>query len=327
MYSLNTASLVNLLGFSVGLALYALLLAMVFRHRRKDLKVDRLLLLTAALGIVWNAGELIAFIWRDSASVQFPPVLVAISFAALGFLPSVVVHAAVSNRNDSIIITVGAYSLSLFAAFLHVYSSLINGTAPSNLALQILTIGSIALIGGLLFLNFKEKLANKTVWTAALLIFALSALHLSTTTEGNSWVVELISHQSSLPLVLAILFQHYRFAFADLFLKRALSLLLLALTVFSLFIFVAEPLRAFHIEHDEHDATANGILLVLWTATALFYPVLHKFSIWLVDAVFLKRVDYEALQLKLSAEIEKTETVESVLDKCQQIAFKSLDGR
>ncbi len=30
----NTASLINLLGFTVGMALYALLLAMVIRHRQ-----------------------------------------------------------------------------------------------------------------------------------------------------------------------------------------------------------------------------------------------------------------------------------------------------
>jgi hypothetical protein len=34
MNTLNAASLVNLLGFTVGIALYALLLAMIVRHRR-----------------------------------------------------------------------------------------------------------------------------------------------------------------------------------------------------------------------------------------------------------------------------------------------------
>lgn len=327
MYSINTASLVNLLGFAVGLALYSLLLAMVVRHRRKDSKIDLLLLLTSALGIIWNAGELFAFVWKDFATSLLPPAFDAISYAALGFLPSVVVHAAVGKRKNSRIITAFAYGLSAFAALLHLHSAFENSVAPSNLALLLLTFGSIALIGGLLFLNYRQKIENKTVWTTALLIFSLSALHLSAKTEGNSWVIELISHQSSLPLVLAILFQHYRFAFADLFLKRALSLLILALTVFALFIFVAEPLRSLHLEHEEHDATANGILLVLWIATALFYPILHKASVWLVDNVLLKRVSYEVLQNQMLNEIEKIETVELVLDNVTQRLSEALTAK
>ncbi len=327
MYSINTASLVNLLGFAVGLALYSLLLAMVFRHRRKDSKIDLLLLLTSALGIIWNAGELFSFVWKDFATSSLPSVFEAITYSALGFLPSVVVHAAVGDRKNSKIITAFAYGLSLFAALLHFYSAFVNAAAPSNLALQLLTIGSIALIGGLLILNSKQKIENKAVWTTALLIFSLSALHLSAKTEASSWIVELISHQSSLPLVLAILFQHYRFAFADLFLKRALSLLFLTLAVFALFIFVAEPLRSLHFEHEEHDATANGILLVLWIATALFYPILHKASVWLVDNVFLKRVSYEVLQNQLLNEIEKTETVELVLDKVTKSLSEALTAK
>ena len=327
MYSLNTASLINLLGFAVGVALYALLFVMVLRHRKPNSKIDLLLLLTAILGILWNAGELFAFVWKDFAANQFPPILVAVSFSALGFLPSVVVNSAENERKNSRILTIAAYGLSIFAAFLHFQSALLYGIAPSNLALQILTFGSIALIAGLLFFNFKQKLENKTVWIAALLVFALSALHLSAKTEESSWIVELIAHQSSLPLVLAILFQDFRFAFADLFLKRALSLLLLALTAFSLYIFVAEPLRSLHINHEENDALATGVLLLLWIATALFYPVLHKFSVWLVDKIILNRVSYENLQGEIAQNIEKYETIDLVLDDISRNLSNALTAR
>ena len=99
------------------------------------------------------------------------------------------------------------------------------------------------------------------------------------------------------------------------FLKRALSLLLLALTAFSLYIFVAEPLRSFHASHDENDVLAIGELLLLWMATALFYPLLHKFSVWLVDKIILNRVSYENLQREIAQNIEKQETIEAVLDE------------
>lgn len=327
MYSLNTASLINLLGFAVGIALYALLFVMVLRHKRKDSKIDLLLLLTAVLGILWNTGELFTSVWEDFARNPFPPILVAVSFSALGFLPSVVVNSAENEKKDSRILTFAAYGLSGFAALLHFQSALYYKIAPSNLALQILTFGSIALIIGLLIFNFKQKLENKTVWITALLIFAASALHLSTKTEDSSWFIELVAHQSSLPLVLAILFQDYRFAFADLFLKRALSLLLLALTALSLYIFVARPLEFLHTTHEENDPLETGILLLLWIATALFYPVLHKFSVWLVDKILLKRVSYENLQREIAQKIEKYETIELVLDNISGNLADALTAR
>lgn len=327
MYPLNTASLINLIGFAVGVALYALLLMMVVRHRRRNSKVDMLLLLTGVLGILWNAGELFAFIWRDFVQSPISPILVAVSFSALGFLPSVVVHSAESEKKDSRILTIAAYGLSIFAAALHFQSAIFYGITPSNLGLQILTFGSIALLVGLLVFNFRQKLENKTVWITALLIFAVSALHLSSKTEESFWLVELIAHQSSLPLVLAILFQDYRFAFADLFLKRALSLLLVALTAFSLYIFVAEPLRSFHVSHDENDVLAIGVLLLLWIATALFYPLLHKFSVWLVDKIILKRVSYETLQREIAQKIEKQETIEEILDEVRTRLSEALTAR
>lgn len=93
MNSLNAASLINLLGFTVGVALYALLLAMVVRRRRAKDKFpfDWLLFATAVLGILWNVGELSVFIWQDFSIGRVSPVLLAISYSTLGFLPSVVV--------------------------------------------------------------------------------------------------------------------------------------------------------------------------------------------------------------------------------------------
>ncbi|HLM02214.1 MAG TPA: hypothetical protein VK400_14260, partial [Pyrinomonadaceae bacterium] len=92
MNGLNTASLINLLGFTVGIALYALLPAMVMRHRksRRFSSPDFLLLATGLLGVLWNLGELFVFVWRDFWQTNAAtPVLTAVSYSALGFLPSV----------------------------------------------------------------------------------------------------------------------------------------------------------------------------------------------------------------------------------------------
>ncbi|CAN5611053.1 hypothetical protein BH24ACI2_BH24ACI2_07410 [soil metagenome] len=321
MNSLNTASLINLLGFTVGVALYALLLMMVVRHRKSKDKFpfDLLLFATAVLGLLWNIGELSVFIWQDFGIGQVAPVLLAISYSSLGFLPSVVVHSAWKNSESenplARLLTFAAYGLSILASLFHLQSAIFFDAAPSSLALQILTFGALALLGGLLIFNFKQMLENKTVWITALLVFAVSALHLSSQNEGNSWLVELIAHQSSLPLALAILLQDYRFAFADLFLKRALSLMLLASLAFGLYVFVAVPLLAWHETHDRNDVQAAVIVLTLWMTTALIYPALHKFAVLLVDKIILRRFDYGKLQLEIAKIVEKQETAEDVLNE------------
>lgn len=318
MNSFSFASLVNLLGFSVGVALYGLLLIMVLRHRhaRRNSKIDLLLLATAMLGIIWNAGELSVSIWRDFGAGDKSLFLTALAYSALGFLPSVVVHSSWRSAESSQgkFFTIVAYSLSVFASLLHFREAFFLETAPSSAALKILTIGAILILAGLLFFNFRQTVEKKAVWATALLIFALSALHLSSHSEENSWVVELVAHQSSLPLALVILLQDYRFAFADLFLKRAISLILLTLAALGLYVFVASPLLKFHETHDRNDVQAISLIIILWVTTALIYPLLHKFAVWFVDKILLRRADYEKLHFDIARCAEEKKSVEEVLD-------------
>lgn len=318
MNAFNLASLINLLGFTVGISLYFLLLIMVARHHRgkRNEPVDFLLLATAILGILWNLGEISVFIWRDLGTSIVPPILTAISYSALGFLPSVVVHSALKNAENpkGIWLIFLAYGLSVLASFLHIQSAIFADVSPSSLALQILTYGSIGILIGLLVFNYQQTIEKKTVWVAALSVFALSTLHLNSHSEGSSWLIELIAHQSSLPLALVILYQDYRFAFADLFLKRALSLILLTLTAFGLYVLVASPLLRYHETHDRNDAQAISLIIILWVATALIYPTLLKFAVWVVDKIILRRTDYQVLWDKLSQQVEEKNSVDSVLD-------------
>ena len=322
MNALNAALLVNLIGFTVGVALYGLVAAMVVRHRSrsKPASVDLLLLTTAGLGLLWNLGELYSFIQKDFALGGISPWLAAISFSALGFLPSVVVHSAQADDEGTHWLTYAAYTLSLLAAGLHFYSAAAGNAVPSDLALQAQTIGAVALASGLLLFNLKQTLEKKTIWASALLVFAVSALHLSGDREGNSWLIELIAHQASLPLALTILYQNYRFAFADLFLKRAISLILLSLTAFGLYVAVAAPLLRYHETHDRDDASAISLILTLWIATALVYPALYRLATWLVDTVILHRGDYAELQADIAAEIESIDTAEAILSRvCERV--------
>ena len=64
------SELLNLVGLSTGIVLYAMLLAMVLRARRAagTPRFDPLLLGTAVLGLIWNLCALPAYSFRKSAS-------------------------------------------------------------------------------------------------------------------------------------------------------------------------------------------------------------------------------------------------------------------
>src|SRR5262249_14908802 len=137
-----------------------------------------------------------------------------------------------------------AYGASGVAAAFHLVDGA-RGEAPSSIGLLLLTVTYSALLGVLALRERRRPGFQRTITAVALAAFAVSALHLSRNAGGSDqapWWMELIGHHASLPLVLAILYQDYRFAFADLFLKRALSLLVLVLVVSLLYAELAAPL-------------------------------------------------------------------------------------
>jgi histidine kinase/histidine kinase/DNA gyrase B/HSP90-like ATPase len=331
--SIQATALLNLLGFITGSALYAMLLAMVLREprasqiTRADRRPDRLPLLTGLLGLVWNLVAMVGLLslgfWH---SQPFFPLIYATAFTALGFLPAVVVN-SVLRTNEGLIrhpwalwMTIIAYTLSAVAGALHFHHALVFGSAPSRWALHTLTVGFIGLtLALLIYTRWRPERYGQSIWTGAgwvlaLAVFAVSALHLSHH-EGLefSWWIELIGHHASLPLVLAILYQDYRFALADIFLKRALSLLLLAMFAFGLYLWAAAPFVGKRDASENFDPAATGLLLGLWILTALCYPAIRKSVGRFVDTVVLRRTDYDTARSQIANAVSTHESPESVL--------------
>ena len=126
------------------------------------------------------------------------------------------------------IVAVRAYAVSAIAALLHARAAWVGAPLPSPLGMRLLTYTFIALVMPLAAVTRRQPGARRALWAAALSIFAVSALHLSQLHQGDaSWPVELLGHHASLPLAFAILYQDFPFALADLFLKRALTLVAL----------------------------------------------------------------------------------------------------
>jgi signal transduction histidine kinase len=345
MSSISLNALINLLGFALGAALYGLLLMMVLRNpvrlfefesvNKKESKIDGLLLITAILGLIWNVGELFINGARGFGSGQTSLWIVAASFTALGFLPAVVVHSAwqVQEKDKARMaakwITLAAYSLSTIAGIWHFGSIVQENITPSQTALRGLTVGYVVLIGVLFFATRKQTKEKRVVWAAALAVFAISALHLSQhhAGEANASAIELIGHHASLPLALAILYQDFRFAFADLFLKRALSLLLLACVVFALYVFFITSLLKMRDVTGQLTAPAIGGFLILWIATALLYPRLQSAVVWFVDTIILRRTDYAVLRNEIAQTLSQHEHTSEMLDVVSKKIIPALSAR
>jgi signal transduction histidine kinase len=317
------APLANLLGFITGIVLYGMLLWMVFTSRRE---LNRLLLLTGFLGFAWNAGALAGY-GLMNLGIADSPLLLAAAFGALCFLPSVVVHSALAvsdklSRRMNLLIAIPAYAMSSVATVMHFNSAMTSGTAPSQIALRGVTVGFAGLILVLLVATRGQENRGSILWVVAMSVFAVSALHLSYHQGNDPWWLQLVGHHASLPLALLILYQDFRFALADIFLKRALAFILLAGLTFGVFTFGVSPL----LQSRPFDERSTVLLLAMWVATALTYPVLHRSAAWFVDKVVLNRVDYNELGTKLAREIDRCESPQAALDETTRILAPAISA-
>src|SRR5258706_2876634 len=327
---MNMSELLNLIGMSSGIALYAMLLAMVIRAGRvpaAPVRFDPLLLAMALLGLTWSLSALPAYELPKLGILGPFAILTSIGFSALGFLPAVVVHSVLRGERDEIrgwarwSLAASAYGVAATAAVFQARAAWTGDPLPSAFAMRLLTYTFIGLVVPLAAVTRGQPGSRRALWAAALSIFAVSALHLSQFHQGEdpSWPVELLGHHASLPFAFAILYQDFPFALADLFLKRALTLLVV---VTSAFVAVAGlGMRSSGGQAPLRSARDVAALVTLWVATALLYPKLRDLIGWFVDAVVLDRPDYDSLRVDISARAQRhADTAAMLDDACDQLA-------
>jgi two-component system, LytTR family, sensor kinase len=328
------AELLNLVGLSTGVVLYAMLLAMVLgasRPSHTQARFDPLLLATAILGLIWNLCALPAY-ELPKLGIQGPfPLLTAAGFAALGFLPAVVVQSVLRGRRDKVrgwskqSLCAAAYALSTIAALVNTRAAAVGQPLPSTFGMRLLTYGFIALVIPVAAATRRQPGARRALWIAALSIFAVSALHLTQLHRGDSsWPIELLGHHASLPLAFAILYQDFPFALADLFLKRALTLL----TLVGAAILAVAGVGAIHSpEVPLRDPRDVGVLVTMWVVTALCYPKLRDGVGWFVDHVLLNRPNYTQLRTDIAQRAQQHQEVPAMLDEMCSILAPPLSAR
>jgi hypothetical protein len=342
MNARDLTALVHLVGFTTGIILYAMLGIMTRRRPSyvvtpsQEQTPDRVPLFAALLGVVWNVGAMLIFASRDFGIPIPLRWAAAIAYTALGFLPAVVVHSTLLRTRPSGFrwLVGAAYTGSGAAGALHALAAASgNVGAPSSIGLLLLTITSTGLLAILIVTERGRPGFQRSITAVALAAFAVSALHLSRhvgLADQDPWPIELIGHHASLPLVLAILYQDYRFAFADLFLKRALSLLALVGLVALLYAGLAAPLvdpHAIAARRALNDGThlfATEALLALWIATALVYPFMQRRVFRFVDRVVLRRADYRELRAELARRLTAARNVEEALELTSTLLARAL---
>jgi two-component system, LytTR family, sensor kinase len=322
------SEMLNLVGLSTGVVLYAMLLAMVVRARRATTAAscDPLLVATAILGLLWNVCALATYELPKLGVDATAPWLPVAGFAALGFLPSVVVHSVLRGERQRLnrvsqIVAGAAYAVSATAALLHIYNGWSGLPVPSVLGMRVLTYTFVASVVPLAALTRGQPGGRRALWIAALAAFTVSALHLSQLHRGDaSWPVELLGHHASIPLALAILYQDYPFALADLFLKRALTLLILIAAAFAGIATFGLHAASSH-SLVRLDPGELGILVSLWVATALAAPAIRRASSWFVDTVVLRRPDFGQLRAAIARQAQERDSISDLLgDACDLLA-------
>lgn len=313
--------LLHVVGYLTGAALYAMLLVMALR----DATGDRLTVGAAVLGLTWNVGELLGHGVRAMTWNVTGPWLAAASFAALGFLAAVVIHSVARGTRDEApqrlsvarALTALAYGGAGLAGSMQFISAARGDGVPNSVALLVLTVVLVALAAVLVMFTRRQANGRRAIWMTALAVFAISALHV-----GNfhgpreSWSTELLGHHASIPLAFAILYQDYRFALADLFLKQALTLVLIVAVVFGLWSIAGPGLAS-----DPTSPRAIGLLLALWVMSSFVFPFLRRGVNAFVDRVVLMRADYQALVEHVTAVLANVTTEDGVLERtCKALA-------
>jgi two-component system LytT family sensor kinase len=313
---LTTAApdLLRIVGYLTGATLYAMLLVMVMRARGPD----RLMIVAAICGLAWNLGELLVEGVRRLAPGGADVWLEAVSYSALGALAAVVIHSVTHEPNSPAsalrrrvqkVLRTAAYVVAAVAGILHVVGAAADGIVPSRTGLVLLTAGLIVLAPALVLTTGWQAYGRRALWMTALTLVAVSALHLeSPHRAGESWVLELVGHHASIPLAFAILYEDYRFVLADLFLKQAFTLIGLVTAVFvawSAIVPSDAPLTS----------DRKALLLAVWIATALMFPMLRRSVTAFVDRFVLRRADYVRLMDRCTVTLQECDAEDLLLDR------------
>src|SRR4029450_9347020 len=133
-------------------------------------RFDPLLFATSVLGLVWDLCALPVYELPKMGFEGPFPYLAAVGFAALGFLPAVVVHSVLRGERHVVrgmakcVLAVLAYTVSGLAAVLHAHGAVTSASVPSPLGMRLLTYTFVALVIPLVAVTRGRPGAGRALW-------------------------------------------------------------------------------------------------------------------------------------------------------------------
>lgn len=308
--------LINTIGHSVGVLLFGVLTALLFKDQRRHAGVQtRLPLIAGLLALLWNLGSLLVLAFSANHDRLLENV-VTFSFSVLSVLPAVLFHIVLKNTRRALVIC--GYSMSGLAVLLHVAELATPPSRPHQAALLVIAGGFGSLVA--LSMVFTLRQGRKTfafdsefVSLGCLLLFTLSFVHFGYGHAASAWTAEIAWHHAGIPLVLFVLLQDYRFLLLDVFFRFLLNFGLAAAYAFA----------AFGLNNRWHiwarmtgDEFLMGIGLVgLSVALISFALARGSLQHWLTRRLF-RRSGIEACRTRVAAAGVEAQTEEQVLQEC-----------
>ena len=215
--------LVNSIGHSIGLLLFAGFLFLVLRDRRRGLGSQAgLPAVAGALALAWNAGSLVVLA-TSTAAPMLADVVAAASFSVLSLLPAVLLKLALEGRNKPVWIC--GYILSGMAVALHLAELFWPGEVLHRAALWMITLGFapltiVATLTARQSASESRRRAGPRIAAGmCLFLLAISFVHFNPGRASAAWSEEVAFHHAGIPLALYVLLQDYRFLLVDAFLR------------------------------------------------------------------------------------------------------------
>ena len=315
----DTYVMTQTLGFLTGSALNALLLVLVWRAERLRNSSHRGSFAVFLL-FVWNAGSLTRYASLLIGGNSAAPWANAIAYSATALLPTAAMMLLSRKRElpwQNVawvvmkylsIVSGAALTLSLLAA------TLLPTFANRSETLTRLCAYNLVVHLAFLFIFFRgapqARRRVRSFTSALLLMMSLLSIALLLTfyvsfSQSTKEVIESVTQQATIPVTIATFAFLAQFHFADIFVKRSLTLLATIFVVVTYSTLVVGPVAHWTGARAIRPAAAAWIAAsVLWCVPLLLFPLVDRAIKRAADQWILQRPDYQKLSQKFSREIE-----------------------
>ena len=315
----DTYAVTQTLGFFTGSTLNALLLVLVWRAERLRNSSHRGSFAVFLL-LVWNTGSLTRYASLLIGLNSVAPFANAIAYSATALLPTAAMLMLSRKRQQPwqnvawvvmkyvSIVSSAALALSILAA------TLLQGFTVRFESLAKLTAYNLVVHLPFLFMFFRgAPQASRRVRSFTYVLFLMMSLlgivllltfHVSFSPSTKE-VIESLTQQATIPVTIATFAFLAQFHFADVFVKRSLTLLATIFVVVIYSTLVVSPVAHWAADRALRPAAAAWIAAsVLWCVPLLFFPLGDRAIKRATDRWLLQRPDYQKLAQKFSREIE-----------------------